>query len=113
MVWIGRYPVRRHIVLLALWTAVWFVVTGLFSPFPADVGEKLADAFMSGLGLYMLILVGRAAADHNRGTGLNHHHLQQRVLIAGAAFVPHAGGGLGPLRAERTQGGGGRSTAPR
>ncbi|MFF9244125.1 hypothetical protein ACF1AY_34390 [Streptomyces sp. NPDC014776] len=134
MVRIGRYPVRWHIVLLTLWTAVWFVVAerhgsvswhylrqgqellfgqqsggglalyanhpelqigpvsfvvaGLFSPFPADVGEKLADAFMSGLGLYMLVLVGRAAADHNQGTGLNHHRLQQRVLIAGAAFVP-------------------------
>ncbi|MEV7686697.1 hypothetical protein ACFW1F_26335 [Streptomyces bungoensis] len=131
---IGRYPVRWHIVLLALWTAGWFVVAerhgavswhylrtgqrllfeqmpggglalyanhpelqigpvsfavaGLFAPFPAELGEKLADAFMSGLGLYMLVLVGRAAADHNRGTGLNHRRLQQRVLIAGAAFIP-------------------------
>ncbi|MER6028508.1 hypothetical protein [Streptomyces sp. NPDC001851] len=131
---IGRYPVRWHIVLLTLWTAVWFLVAerhaavswhyltdgqqllfgqrsggglalyanhpelqigpvsfavaGLFAPFPADVGEKLADAFMSGLGLYMLVLIGRAAADHNRGTGLNHKRLQQRVLIAGAAFIP-------------------------
>ncbi|MEU7054687.1 hypothetical protein [Streptomyces sp. NPDC046197] len=65
-----------------------FVVAGLFAPFPAAVGEKLADAFMSGLGLYMLVLVGRAAADHYRGTGLNHKRLQQRVLIAGAAFIP-------------------------
>ncbi|WP_373035213.1 hypothetical protein [Streptomyces sp. NRRL B-2790] len=65
-----------------------FLVAGLFAPFPADVGEKLADAFMSGLGLYMLVLVGRAAADHYRGSGLNHQRLQQRVLIAGAAFIP-------------------------
>ncbi|MEV6838172.1 hypothetical protein AB0N17_27280 [Streptomyces sp. NPDC051133] len=65
-----------------------FLVAGLFAPFSADVGEKLADAFMSGLGLYMLVLIGRAAADHNRGTGLNHKRLQQRVLIAGAAFIP-------------------------
>jgi hypothetical protein len=131
---IGRYPVRWHIVLLTLWTAVWFVVAerhaavswhylregeqllfgqgdggglalyanhpelqigpvsflvaGLFAPFPAALGEKLADAFMSGLGLYMLVLVGRAAADHYLGTGVNHKRLQQRVLIAGAAFIP-------------------------
>ncbi|RPF37029.1 hypothetical protein [Streptomyces sp. TLI_185] len=131
---IGRYPVRWHNALLALWTTVWFfvaerhgavswhylregqqllfhqvpggglalyanhpdlqigpvsfLVAGLFAPFPAELGEKLADAFMSGLGLYMLVLVGRAAADHYRGTGLNHKRLQQRVLIAGAAFIP-------------------------
>lgn len=131
---IGRYPVRWHNALLALWTVVWFfvaerhgavswhylrtgqqllfnqlpggglalyanhpelqigpvsfLVAGLFAPFPAGLGEKLADAFMSGLGLYMLVLVGRAAADHYRGTGLNHKRLQQRVLIAGAAFIP-------------------------
>jgi hypothetical protein len=65
-----------------------FLVAGLFAPFPADVGEKLADAFMSGLGLYLLVMVGRAAADHYRGTGLNHKRLQQRVLVAGAAFIP-------------------------
>ncbi|TVZ83255.1 hypothetical protein FB157_123119 [Streptomyces sp. BK340] len=131
---IGRSPVRWHNALLALWTAVWFVVaerhgavswhylrTGqqllfrqipggglalyanhpelqigpvsflvaaLFEPFPIEVGEKLADAFMSGLGLYILVLVGRAAADHYRGSGLNHKRLQQRVLVAGAAFIP-------------------------
>ncbi|MGW4439256.1 hypothetical protein ACWELO_26490 [Streptomyces sp. NPDC004596] len=130
----GRYPVRWHIVLLTLWTVVWFavaerhaavswhylrqgeqllfgqanggglalyashpelqigpvsfLVAGLFVPFPADLGEKLADAFMSGLGLYMLVLVGRAAAGHYLGTGVNHKRLQQRVLIAGAAFIP-------------------------
>lgn len=65
-----------------------FLVAALFEPFPAEVGEKLADAFMSGLGLYILVLIGRAAADHYRGTGLNHKRLQQRVLIAGAAFIP-------------------------
>ncbi|MFE9449980.1 hypothetical protein [Streptomyces sp. NPDC006739] len=65
-----------------------FLVAGLFAPFPLEVGEKLADAFMSGLGMYMLVLVGRAAADHYRGTGLNHRRLQQRVLIAGSAFIP-------------------------
>lgn len=65
-----------------------FLVAGLFAPFPLDVGEKLADSFMSGLGLLMLVLVGRTAADHYRGTGLNHKRLQQRVLIAGAAFIP-------------------------
>ncbi|WP_079173379.1 hypothetical protein [Streptomyces monashensis] len=130
----GHNPVRWHIVLLTLWTIVWFLVAerhapvswhylrtgqqllfnqqaggglalyanhpelqigpvsflvaGLFAPFPLAVGEKLADAFMSGLGLYMLVLIGRAAADYNRGTGLNHKRLQQRVLIAGAAFIP-------------------------
>ncbi|MFF7240902.1 hypothetical protein [Streptomyces collinus] len=130
----GRYPVRWHIVLLTLWTVVWFavaerhaavswhylrqgeqllfgqanggglalyanhpelqigpvsfLVAGLFAPFSADLGEKLADAFMSGLGLYMLVLVGRAAADHYLGTGVNHKRLQQRVLVAGAAFIP-------------------------
>ncbi|MEU9479258.1 hypothetical protein [Streptomyces sp. NPDC048191] len=65
-----------------------FLVAGLFAPFPPDLGEKLADAFMSGVGLYMLVLVGRAAADHYLGTGVNHRRLQQRVLIAGAAFIP-------------------------
>lgn len=65
-----------------------FLVAGLFAPLPAPVGENLAEAFMSGLGLYMLVLVGRAAAEHNLGTGLNHRRLQQRVLVAGAAFIP-------------------------
>ncbi|MFI6358045.1 hypothetical protein ACIBJF_36710 [Streptomyces sp. NPDC050743] len=131
---IGRYPVRWHIVLLTLWTTVWFLVAerhaavswhylrqgeqllfgqasggglalyanhpelqigpvsflvaGLFAPFPPGLGGRLADAFMSGLGLYMLVLVGRAAADHYLGTGVNHKRLQQRVLVAGAAFIP-------------------------
>ncbi|AEW95916.1 hypothetical protein [Streptantibioticus cattleyicolor] len=65
-----------------------FLVAGLFAPFPAALGEKLAEAFMSGLGLWMLVLIGRAAADHYLGTGTNHRRLQQRVLIAGAAFIP-------------------------
>lgn len=65
-----------------------FLVAGLFSPFPPGVGEKLAEAAMSGLGLWMLVLIGRAAADHYLGTGTNHKRLQQRVLIAGAAFIP-------------------------
>jgi hypothetical protein len=36
----------------------------------------------------MLVLVGRTAADFYRGTGINHRRLQQRVLIAGLAFIP-------------------------
>ncbi|MEU6481691.1 hypothetical protein ABZ858_33400 [Streptomyces sp. NPDC047017] len=65
-----------------------FLVAALFEPFPPALGENLAEAFMSGLGLYMLVLIGRTAAEHNLGTGLNHKRLQQRVLIAGAAFIP-------------------------
>ncbi|WP_240677339.1 hypothetical protein [Actinacidiphila soli] len=65
-----------------------FLVAGLFAPFPAGLGEKLAEATMSGLGLYMLVLIGRTAAEHYRGSGLNHKRLQQRVLIAGLAFIP-------------------------
>jgi hypothetical protein len=65
-----------------------FLVAGLFGPFPDVLGERLAEAFMSGLGMYMLVLVGRTAAEHYLGTGLNHRRLQQRVLIAGAAFIP-------------------------
>ncbi len=65
-----------------------FLTAGLFAPFSDAVGEKLAEAAMSGLGLWMLVLIGRAAADNYLGTGLNHKRLQQRVLIAGAAFIP-------------------------
>jgi hypothetical protein len=129
-----RWPVRSHIVVLAVWTVVWFLIaerhggiswhylrTGgellvegqpggglgiyanhpelqigpvsflgaaLFDPFPAAVGVRMAEAVMSGLGLYMLVLVGRTAAEFNLGTGLNHRRLQQRVLIAGLAFIP-------------------------
>ncbi|MFF2503119.1 hypothetical protein ACFVTY_07050 [Streptomyces sp. NPDC058067] len=65
-----------------------FLCAAVFSPFPPDVGENLAEAAMSGLGLWMLVLIGRMAAEHNLGTGVNHKRLQQRVLIAGLAFIP-------------------------
>ncbi len=65
-----------------------FLAAGLFSPFPPSVGETLAEALMSALGLYMLVVVGRTAADHLLGSGTNHRRLQQRVLIAGLAFIP-------------------------
>ncbi|WP_037862308.1 hypothetical protein [Streptomyces sp. NRRL S-340] len=65
-----------------------FLVAALFGPFPAALGENLAEAFMSGLGLYMLVLIGRTAAEYGLGTGTNHKRLQQRVLVAGAAFIP-------------------------
>ncbi|WP_443035320.1 hypothetical protein [Streptomyces sp. BE20] len=60
----------------------------LFGPFPAHTGAVLAEAVMSGLGLAMLVLVGRTAARHYLGTGTNHRRLQQRLLIAGLAFIP-------------------------
>ncbi|MFF8769860.1 hypothetical protein [Kitasatospora sp. NPDC015120] len=63
-------------------------VARLFSPFPPHTGELLAEAAMSGLGLAMLVLVGRTAARHYLGTGTNHRRLQQRLLIAGLAFIP-------------------------
>lgn len=65
-----------------------FLAAALFQPFGPRVGETLAEAAMAGLGLYMLVLVGRTAADLNRGSGINHRRLQQRVLIAGLAFIP-------------------------
>ncbi|MGD6740597.1 hypothetical protein ACOKM3_01985 [Streptomyces sp. BH106] len=65
-----------------------FLVATAFAPFRFHVGEELADAFMCGLGLCILVLVGRAAAEHYRGTGVNHRHLQRGMLIAGAAFTP-------------------------
>ena len=65
-----------------------FLTAALFAPFPPPVGEALAEALMSALGLYMLVLVGRAAADHQLGSGTNHRRLQQRVLISGLAFIP-------------------------
>ncbi|MHA6765359.1 hypothetical protein [Streptacidiphilus sp. PAMC 29251] len=65
-----------------------FLTAALFAPLPAPIGELAAEALMSGLGLYILVLVGRSAADHQRGSGTNHRRLQQRVLIAGAAFIP-------------------------
>lgn len=60
----------------------------LFAPFPAQIGQVLAEGTMSALGLIMLVLVGRTAAWYYRGTGTNHRRLQQRILIAGLAFIP-------------------------
>ncbi|MER6364792.1 hypothetical protein [Kitasatospora sp. NPDC001527] len=63
-------------------------VARLFAPFPPGTGEVLAEAVMSALGLAMLVLVGRTAARYYLGTGTNHRRLQQRLLIAGLAFIP-------------------------
>ena len=60
----------------------------LFAPFPPHTGQLLAEGTMAALGLVMLILVGRTAAQHYLGTGTNHRRLQQRILIAGLAFIP-------------------------
>ncbi|WP_407639488.1 hypothetical protein [Kitasatospora azatica] len=60
----------------------------LFAPFPEHLGQVLAEGTMSALGLVMLVLVGRTAAWYYRGTGTNHRRLQQRILIAGLAFIP-------------------------
>jgi hypothetical protein len=60
----------------------------IFQPFPPATGQFLAEATMSTLGLVMLILVGRAAALYYLGTGTNHRRLQQRILVAGLAFIP-------------------------
>lgn len=60
----------------------------LFAPFSDRTGQILAEATMSALGLVMLVLVGRTAAWYYRGTGTNHRRLQQRILIAGLAFIP-------------------------
>ncbi|WP_280672231.1 hypothetical protein [Kitasatospora sp. MAP12-44] len=60
----------------------------LFAPFPERIGQILAEGTMSALGLVMLVLVGRTAAWYYRGTGTNHRRLQQRILIAGLAFIP-------------------------
>ncbi|MFR0357507.1 hypothetical protein [Streptomyces sediminimaris] len=65
-----------------------FVVAGLFNPFPESVGQFLAAAVMSLLGLLILVVAGRSAAWHLMGTGTNHQRLRQRVLIAGLAFIP-------------------------
>lgn len=65
-----------------------FLTAGLFNPFPERVGQFLAAALMSVLGLVILVLAGRSAAWHFLGTGTNHQRLRQRVLIAGAAFIP-------------------------
>ncbi|MFE0461954.1 hypothetical protein ACFW1A_22170 [Kitasatospora sp. NPDC058965] len=60
----------------------------LFAPFPERIGQLLAEGTMSALGLVMLVLVGRTAAWYYRGTGTNHRRLQQRILVAGLAFIP-------------------------
>nr|WP_245984993.1 hypothetical protein [Streptomyces tateyamensis] len=60
----------------------------LFAPFPERTGQLLAEGTMSALGLVMLVLVGRTAAWYYRGTGTNHRRLQQRILVAGLAFIP-------------------------
>ncbi|WP_236046960.1 hypothetical protein [Streptacidiphilus fuscans] len=64
------------------------LVARMFAPFSAATGELLAEGTMAGLGLVMVILVGRTAAQHYLGTGTNHRRLQQRTLIAGLAFIP-------------------------
>lgn len=60
----------------------------VFQPFAPATGQLLAEATMSLLGLVMLILVGRTAALYYLGTGTNHRRLQQRILVAGLAFIP-------------------------
>ncbi|MGW3227268.1 hypothetical protein [Kitasatospora sp. NPDC001095] len=131
---IAGLPLRRHHVLLAAWTVLWFLLvepSGGFSwhylrqgeqllfsdqpdgglslyarhpelqigpvslaaarltaPFAPHTGELIAEAVSAGLGLVMLVLVGRTAALYYLGTGTNHRRLQQRLLIAGLAFIP-------------------------
>ncbi len=65
-----------------------FLVAGLFNPFSEHTGQFLAAAFMSVLGLVIMVLAGRSAAMHFLGTGTNHDRLRRRVLIAGLAFIP-------------------------
>ncbi|MDO0934453.1 hypothetical protein QQY66_23270 [Streptomyces sp. DG2A-72] len=65
-----------------------FLVAGLFNPFSEAVGQFLAAAVMSLLGLVILVVAGRSAAQYFLGTGTNHQRLRQRVLIAGLAFIP-------------------------
>ncbi|MFG2554516.1 hypothetical protein ACGFWF_31855 [Streptomyces sp. NPDC048581] len=65
-----------------------FLVAGLFNPFSESVGQLLAAALMSLLGLIIVVVAGRSAAWHFLGTGTNHQRLRQRVLIAGLAFIP-------------------------
>ncbi|MFD8704458.1 hypothetical protein ACFV1W_17870 [Kitasatospora sp. NPDC059648] len=60
----------------------------LTAPFSPHVGQLVAEAVSAGLGLVMLVLVGRTAALYYLGTGTNHRRLQQRLLIAGLAFIP-------------------------
>jgi hypothetical protein len=63
-------------------------VARLFSGFSQQTGQVLAEATMSALGLVMLVIVGRTAAFYYLGTGTNHRRLQQRILVAGLAFMP-------------------------
>ncbi|XIG79470.1 hypothetical protein C1N81_44030 [Streptomyces sp. SGAir0957] len=65
-----------------------FLTAALFAPFRFHTGEELADAFMFVLGLCILVLIGRVAADHYRATGIDTRHLHRCLLIAGAAFAP-------------------------
>nr|WP_188295099.1 hypothetical protein [Streptomyces sp. CBMA156] len=60
----------------------------LTAPFAPHTGELIAEAVSVGLGLVMLVVVGRTAALYYLGTGINHRRLQQRLLIAGLAFIP-------------------------
>jgi hypothetical protein len=64
------------------------LTAGLFNPLPEAMGQLLAAAVMSLLGLVILVVAGRSAAWHFLGTGTNHQRLRQRVLIAGLAFIP-------------------------
>ncbi|MFD0383941.1 hypothetical protein ACFQ2B_21410 [Streptomyces stramineus] len=64
-----------------------FLVAGLFNPFSEHTGQFLAAAFMSALGLVIVVLAGRSAAISFLGTGTNHQRLR-RVLVAGLAFIP-------------------------
>ncbi|MEU7104615.1 hypothetical protein ABZ951_06075 [Streptomyces sp. NPDC046215] len=65
-----------------------FLVAGLFNPFSEHTGQFLAAAFMSALGLVIVVLAGRSAAISFLGTGTNHQRLRRRVLVAGLAFIP-------------------------
>ncbi|WP_425265281.1 hypothetical protein [Streptomyces rubellomurinus] len=60
----------------------------LTAPFSPHTGQLLAEAASAALGLVMLVLIGRTAALYYLGTGTNHRRLQQRLLIAGLAFIP-------------------------
>jgi hypothetical protein len=65
-----------------------FLAAGLLNPFSEHVGQFLAAAVMSLLGLVILVVAGRSAAQYFLGTGTNHQRLRRRVLIAGLAFIP-------------------------
>ncbi len=65
-----------------------FVVAALFSYLQYDHGRAIAEAVMSGIGLYVLILTGRSASTYLSGRGVDYRRLQVRVLLAGLAFIP-------------------------